>query len=33
MPFGAEFGSTTAVPGFTGWVRHWASGREWFDAE
>jgi hypothetical protein len=32
-PFGAEFGSTTAEPGFAGWVRHWAEGKEWFDAE
>ncbi|MFJ9817244.1 SMI1/KNR4 family protein [Streptomyces sp. NPDC101151] len=33
MPFGAEFGHTTAAPGFAGWVRHWAAGREWFDAD
>ncbi|MFD3584460.1 SMI1/KNR4 family protein [Streptomyces sp. NPDC058683] len=33
MPFGAEFGFTTAEPGFTGWVRHWTAGKEWFDAE
>ncbi|WP_369367574.1 SMI1/KNR4 family protein [Streptomyces sp. CG4] len=31
VPFGAEFGHTTAGPGFAGWVRHWADGREWFD--
>ncbi|MQY38899.1 hypothetical protein SRB17_69140 [Streptomyces sp. RB17] len=31
-PFGTEFGHTTAEPGFAGWVRHWADGREWFDA-
>lgn len=33
MPFGAEFGHTTAEAGFAGWVRHWAAGKEWFDAE
>ncbi|MGW0425339.1 SMI1/KNR4 family protein [Streptomyces sp. NPDC003015] len=32
MPFGSEFGYTTAEPGFGGWVRHWAAGKEWFDA-
>lgn len=32
LPFGAEFGGTTAGSGFAGWVRHWAAGREWFDA-
>ncbi|MFF4589442.1 SMI1/KNR4 family protein [Streptomyces sp. NPDC001388] len=32
MPFGAEFGHTTAAPGFAGWVAHWAGGKEWFDA-
>ncbi|MGW0212505.1 SMI1/KNR4 family protein [Streptomyces sp. NPDC003233] len=32
FPFGAEFGCTTAESGFAGWVRHWAAGREWFDA-
>ena len=32
LPFGAEFGTTTAEPGFAGWVRHWAAGRDWFDA-
>lgn len=32
LPFGAEFGHTTATSGFTGWVRHWAAGKEWFDA-
>ncbi|MFH0517094.1 SMI1/KNR4 family protein [Streptomyces sp. M41] len=32
MPFGAQFGYTTAEPGFAGWVRHWAAGKEWFDA-
>ncbi|MFF9625931.1 SMI1/KNR4 family protein [Streptomyces griseosporeus] len=32
LPFGAEFGHTTAEPGFAGWVRHWAAGEEWFDA-
>ncbi|GAA1389147.1 hypothetical protein GCM10009639_16520 [Kitasatospora putterlickiae] len=29
-PFGAEFGSSTAEPGFAGWVRHWAAGGPWF---
>ncbi|WP_344596235.1 hypothetical protein [Actinomadura vinacea] len=32
QPFGAPFGHTTAAPGFGGWVRHWAAGRDWFDA-
>ena len=32
LPFGAEFGHTTAAPGFAGWVAHWAAGKEWFDA-
>ncbi|WP_028809913.1 SMI1/KNR4 family protein [Streptomyces sp. 351MFTsu5.1] len=32
MPFGSEFGHTTSEPGFGGWVRHWAAGKEWFDA-
>lgn len=32
MPFGAEFGTTTARSGFAGWVGHWAAGRDWFDA-
>jgi hypothetical protein len=32
MPFGAEFGTTTAASGFAGWVGHWAAGRDWFDA-
>ncbi|MHB9856168.1 SMI1/KNR4 family protein [Streptomyces krungchingensis] len=31
-PFGAEFGSTTAEPGFAGWVRHWAADKTWYDA-
>jgi hypothetical protein len=30
-PFGAEFGYTTAEPGFAGWVAHWAAGKPWFD--
>ncbi|MFD0883691.1 SMI1/KNR4 family protein [Streptosporangium algeriense] len=30
-PFGAEFGFTTGSSGFAGWVRHWATGRPWFD--
>ncbi|MFD9001401.1 SMI1/KNR4 family protein [Streptomyces sp. NPDC059582] len=33
VPFGAEFGHTTAAPGFAGWVAHWAAGKDWFDAE
>jgi hypothetical protein len=33
VPFGAEFGCTTAEPGFAGWVAHWAAGKEWFDAD
>ncbi|MGX4734567.1 SMI1/KNR4 family protein [Kitasatospora griseola] len=32
-PFGDAFGGTTAVPGFAGWVAHWAAGKDWFDAE
>ncbi|MER5475826.1 SMI1/KNR4 family protein [Streptomyces sp. NPDC002734] len=32
LPFGAEFGHTTAESGFAGWVAHWAAGKEWFDA-
>ncbi|MFC8618373.1 SMI1/KNR4 family protein [Micromonospora purpureochromogenes] len=31
-PFGAEFGFTTADPGFAGWVKHWAANKPWFDA-
>ncbi|MFJ1975229.1 SMI1/KNR4 family protein [Streptomyces sp. NPDC087903] len=31
-PFGSEFGLTSSEPGFAGWVRHWAAGKEWFDA-
>jgi hypothetical protein len=30
-PFGGPFGYTTAQPGFAGWVRHWADGKEWWD--
>jgi hypothetical protein len=30
-PFGAPFGSTSAEPGFGGWVRHWAAGKYWWD--
>lgn len=33
MPFGAEFGNTTGEAGFAGWVKHWAAGNGWFDAE
>lgn len=32
IPFGEEFGFTTAEPGFAGWVKHWASNKPWFDA-
>lgn len=32
-PFGAGFGSTTAEPGFAGWVKHWAANKPWFDME
>ncbi|MGA5823365.1 SMI1/KNR4 family protein [Kitasatospora sp. NPDC094028] len=32
-PFGAEFGFTTAEPGFAGWVEHWAANKPWFDAD
>ncbi|MBY8877636.1 SMI1/KNR4 family protein [Actinacidiphila acidipaludis] len=32
-PFGAEFGFTTAAPGFAGWFRHWSSGQSWFGTE
>lgn len=31
-PFGAQFGFTTAEPGFAGWVRHWAENKPWYDA-
>lgn len=31
-PFGARSGHTGAEPGFAGWVRHWAAGKEWFGA-
>ncbi|MGW3953000.1 SMI1/KNR4 family protein [Streptomyces sp. NPDC004752] len=31
-PFAAEFGFTTAEPGFGGWVKHWAANKPWFDA-
>ncbi|WP_028805533.1 SMI1/KNR4 family protein [Streptomyces sp. 142MFCol3.1] len=31
-PFGDPFGCTTAEPGFTGWVRHWAANKPWHDA-
>ncbi|GLY79077.1 hypothetical protein Airi01_073440 [Actinoallomurus iriomotensis] len=33
QPFGRPFGYTTAEPGFGGWLRHWAAGRDWFDAD
>jgi len=32
VPFGAQFGFTTAEPGFAGWVRHWAANKPWYDA-
>jgi len=32
-PFGAQFGFTTAESGFAGWVKHWADGKTWFDAD
>ncbi|MEU1178478.1 SMI1/KNR4 family protein [Streptomyces sp. NPDC005820] len=32
LPHGAEFGHTTAGPGFADWVRHWSEGNDWFDA-
>jgi S13-like protein len=31
-PFGHPFGGTSAAPGFTGWVSHWADGQDWYDA-
>ncbi|WP_316741571.1 SMI1/KNR4 family protein [Streptomyces sp. MK7] len=31
-PFAAQFGFTTAEPGFAGWVRHWAANKPWYDA-
>ncbi|MFJ6986049.1 MULTISPECIES: SMI1/KNR4 family protein [unclassified Streptomyces] len=31
VPFGAPYGHTTAEPGFTGWVRHWADKKSWYD--
>lgn len=32
VPFGVQFGSTTAEAGFAGWVRHWAENKPWYDA-
>ncbi|MEV7447965.1 SMI1/KNR4 family protein [Streptomyces nigra] len=32
VPFGEQFGFTTAEPGFAGWVRHWAENKPWYDA-
>ncbi|MFF7579150.1 hypothetical protein ACFZBE_29870 [Streptomyces sp. NPDC008061] len=32
VPFGKQFGYTTAEPGFAGWVRHWAANKPWYDA-
>ncbi|WP_225077533.1 SMI1/KNR4 family protein [Streptomyces sp. CoT10] len=32
VPFGAQFGFTTAQPGLAGWVRHWAANKPWHDA-
>ncbi|MDX3456128.1 SMI1/KNR4 family protein [Streptomyces sp. ME02-8801-2C] len=31
VPFGAQFGFTTAEPGFAGWVHHWAEKKPWYD--
>ena len=31
-PFGREFGYTTGASGFLGWVEHWHSGAEWWNA-
>ncbi|MGW1552872.1 SMI1/KNR4 family protein [Streptomyces sp. NPDC002346] len=32
IPFGEQFGFTTAEPGFAGWVQHWAANKPWYDA-
>lgn len=32
-PFGAEFGLTSGRPGFAGWEKHWAEGKEWWDRQ
>ncbi|MBD0676530.1 SMI1/KNR4 family protein [Streptomyces sp. CBMA156] len=32
VPFGSEFGFTTAESGFGGWVKHWSADKPWFDA-
>jgi hypothetical protein len=32
QPFGREFGYTTGASGFLGWVEHWHSGADWWDA-
>jgi hypothetical protein len=32
VPFGEQFGYTTAHSGFAGWVKHWVQGKEWYDA-
>ncbi|MFB6704345.1 SMI1/KNR4 family protein [Streptomyces sp. NPDC056333] len=32
VPFGEQFGSTNAEPGFAGWVQHWAANKPWYDA-
>jgi SMI1/KNR4 family protein SUKH-1 len=31
-PYGQVFGGTTAMSGFFGWVDHWYSGADWWDA-
>ncbi|MFD9327084.1 SMI1/KNR4 family protein [Streptomyces sp. NPDC060065] len=32
VPFGSQFGFTSAEPGFAGWVQHWAENKPWYDA-
>ncbi|MFJ5265534.1 SMI1/KNR4 family protein [Streptomyces sp. NPDC088387] len=32
VPFGEQFGFTTAEPGFAGWIRHWVANKPWYDA-
>ncbi len=32
QPFGREFGHTTGDSGFLGWIEHWHSGAEWWNA-
>ncbi len=33
QPYGRPFGHTTATSGLSGWVAHWAAGRQWYDLE